>query len=107
MCWHWFAPKENYNDTNCFCDGGRGVVIDGRFRDFAGGADCAGGGCFFRSKRLCDEGMVASSLLAWAVGPPALLVSNRVPFDTVACAAPNIRRGVFFEIIAPAIAGRA
>jgi hypothetical protein len=76
MCWHWFAPKENDNDTNCFCDGGRRVVNDGRFRDLASRADCADGECICCPKRLCDEGVVAwPSLLARAVRSLALLVS--------------------------------
>jgi hypothetical protein len=36
--------KENDNDTNYLCDGGRGFAFRGRFRDFAGGADCAAAG---------------------------------------------------------------
>ena len=36
-----FAPKENDNDTDCFCDGGRSFAFRGHFRDFAGRADRA------------------------------------------------------------------
>jgi hypothetical protein len=88
MCWHWFALKENDNDTNCFCDCCRCVVDDGRFQDLASRADCAGGECLCCPKRLCDEGVVASSsLLARAVWPLALLVSvasDSTPFPDAA-----------------------
>jgi 2,3-dihydroxybenzoate decarboxylase len=33
--------KENDNDTDCFCDGGRRFALGGRFRDFASRADSA------------------------------------------------------------------
>jgi hypothetical protein len=33
--------KENENDTDCFCDGGRHFGFRGRFRAFASCADCA------------------------------------------------------------------
>src|SRR5580704_6109482 len=96
MCWHWFAPKESDNDTNCFSDGGRRVVNDGRFRDFASRTDCAGRGCLCRPKRLCDEGVVASSsLLAWAVRPPALLVSVASDLLALADAAPIVFGAAF------------
>jgi hypothetical protein len=102
------VPKESDNDTNCFSDGGRRVVNDGCFRDFASRADCAGRGCLCCPKRLCDEGVVASSsLLAWAVRPPALLVivaSDSIPLPD---AAPIVSARRFHEIIAPAISERA
>ena len=90
----------------------------GRFRDFASRADCAAAVGVCLPIPASDEGAVvlASSLLAWTVWPPALLVMIRDRYDMRELRrADHHRRGVFISwsvkpakfAIAPAIAARA
>ena len=103
MCSHWFAPKGEDNDKDCFCNGGRCAGFRGRFRDFASRADRAAGGHHLKRYWFCHSGVLASwlglasSLLARPLGSSALLVIIASCLSVEFSAAPIIfRRGVCY-----------
>jgi hypothetical protein len=110
MRWHRFAPeeknKENGNDTNCLCHGGRNVADICCFGDVASRADRASQRRCHRRPEQCNAGVLASlasrlvrspsPLLAWPLGPRALPLVVVVPANRLLIRrADRIRRGVF------------
>src|SRR5271165_32410 len=59
----WEKNKENENDTDRLCDGGRSDVDVGRFRHVASRADCASQRRGYRRPKQCDAGLLVSSPL--------------------------------------------
>ena len=66
-----FAPREDNNDTDCFCDGGRNFGYRSRFRDFASRADRAAFSGRHRRHSRRHPGILPSSVL-----PPSVLLSS-------------------------------
>jgi hypothetical protein len=96
MRWQRFAPeeknKENQNDTDCLCDGGRGVADVGRLGDVASRADCAYQWGGYRRPKQCDASLLVSSsaspsLLAWLSRPfalPLVVIGRQPAFSSAA-----------------------
>ena len=112
---HRFAPeeknKENENDTDCLCGGGRSDADVVRFRRFSSRADCASQRRGYRRPKQGDAGLLVSSplvspspvspspsLLARLSRPRALsLVVVALPTDPLTRRADRSRRGIFFS----------
>jgi hypothetical protein len=85
---HSFASKENSNETDCFCIGGRSIRFGGRIIGFTSGANCTAGVRHHRHERqpdpsavlaLAPPALASPPLLARPLGPPALPVLVSFP----------------------------